>query len=363
MGLAGDARRQAARAKRLAKTARRVAPKAVDYARRGVDRLREEHRTSLPTAAVEPTELRVSAIVPNYNHAEFLNQRLESILRQTTRPFEVIILDDASTDESLSVIEGFRAQHPDLIRVLTNSTNSGSVFRQWRKGVEAASGDVVWLCESDDFAEVDFLERLLPEFNDDAVQIATGRIQFADSQGREMKGLDGYRQRAIPDMWDRPFNAPAAWWFTGAFGVWNMIPNVGGAIFRRTDLAESVWDEAQTYSVLGDWFLYAHLARGGKIAFNPGAVSYFRQHDANTSVDIQRRDAYYDEHQRLAQTLRTLWDVPTGTVMRMFGQLNGQLDLKGVESDRRLIDMFSICLLYTSPSPRDATLSRMPSSA
>ena len=50
---------------------------------------------------------KVSVVAPNYNHARYLHRRLESILRQTFRDFELIILDDASTDNSREVIESF----------------------------------------------------------------------------------------------------------------------------------------------------------------------------------------------------------------------------------------------------------------
>lgn len=284
----------------------------------------------------------ISAVIPNYNHAEFLEQRLESVLRQTLRPDEVIVLDDASTDTSREVIERYRASHPNLIRVIYNETNSGSVFAQWRKGVEAATGDLVWLCESDDFAEIDFLESLAPEFADTAVMVAVGRIQFADRTGIEVAGLDRYRERALPGRWKHRFSEPAAWWFRGGFGVFNLIPNVGGCLFRRQELGDAVWQEAAEFVALGDWFLYAHFARGGKIAYAPSAVAYFRQHGDNTSVDIQRRESYYDEHARLTKALCRLWDVPVETIFSQYQQLCEQLGAKGVSSGRSLPEMYSL---------------------
>lgn len=324
---------------RSARAAKRLAPRVAEYLRRGIERAAEDYRAE-PSMPIRSHT--ISAVIPNYNHAEFLAQRLESVLCQTLRPDEVIILDDASTDASRDVIERYRAKYPELIVVMYNETNSGSVFAQWRKGVEAATGDLVWLCESDDFAEIDFLASLAPEFADTAVMVATGRIQFANRDGSELSGLDGYRERALPGRWNQRFSEPAAWWFSGSFGVYNLIPNVGGCLFRRQELDDTVWRKAAEFVALGDWFLYAHFAHGGKIAYTPSAVSYFRQHGDNTSVDIQRRDSYYDEHCRLSMALCELWDVPVETIFSQYQQLTSQIQSKGTESGRSLAELYSI---------------------
>ena len=93
----------------------------------------------------------VSIIVPNFNHAHFLRQRLETIYNQTYKNFEVILLDDASTDNSQNILREFQKIHSDNTRLLINEKNSGGVFYQWRKGIEISRGDLIWIAESDDF--------------------------------------------------------------------------------------------------------------------------------------------------------------------------------------------------------------------
>jgi glycosyltransferase involved in cell wall biosynthesis len=229
-------------------------------------------------------EPRVTAIVPNYNHARFLRQRIDSILGQSYQNVEILLLDDCSSDDSRSVIAEYCVRFPGKVRAILNEENSGNVFRQWRKGVEAADGDLVWICESDDFCEPDFLAAIIPHFRDRSVNIAFGRIQFANQEGDLQPGLDNYRDGAEPGIWHEPIARPAKQWFCNGFGVNNVIANVGGCVWRRQDLHASVWQEAQTYSILGDWFLYCQVAGGGQIAYEPSAVAYFRQHGVNTSV-------------------------------------------------------------------------------
>lgn len=268
----------------------------------------------------------VSIIVPNFNHARFLPQRLDSILAQGYRNFELLILDDASTDDSAAVIERYRAAHPDRIRVLLNTTNSGNVFRQWQRGIAEARGALIWICESDDFAEPDFLENLVPAFLDESVMIGFGRIQFADRDGKPYPGLDDYRERAEPGLWNSAQVRPAKAWFDGGFGVRNVIPNVGGCLIRNQPVEDAIWQEATTYRILGDWYLYAMLARGGRLAYEPQAVSYFRQHGGNTSVSSFTTAAYYTEHERLVRLLRQRWGIPEATVERFAEGVRAQFD-------------------------------------
>lgn len=80
-----------------------------------------------------------SVIIPNYNHADYLEQRITSILLQTFTDYELIILDDCSEDESLAIIEKYK-HHSKVSQVITNDNNSGSPFLQWTKGITLATG-------------------------------------------------------------------------------------------------------------------------------------------------------------------------------------------------------------------------------
>lgn len=102
----------------------------------------------------------VSVIIPNYNHASFLQQRIDTVLAQTYSDFEVILLDDCSTDDSRQVIEQYR-HHPKVSGIIYNETNSGNTFQQWEKGIALAKGEWIWIAESDDYADPGFLATLI----------------------------------------------------------------------------------------------------------------------------------------------------------------------------------------------------------
>lgn len=261
--------------------------------------------------------IRVTAIVPNYNHASFLAQRLDSILGQTYPLIDVIVLDDCSTDDSRKVIEEYVVRHPDRMQAIYNMTNSGSVFAQWEKGHSLAQGDLVWICESDDFCEANFVERMISAFHDPSVMLAFGRIEFVNSEGSYVPGMEQYREQAEPGIWLNAFSRPAWSWFKGGFGVKNVIANVGGSMWRRVPIDPEVWNEARGYKIMGDWFMYSVLAQGGQIAYEPNAIAYFRSHSGNTSGQTaQSKPEYYAEYYRFMAALKRRWPLPDATIDR-----------------------------------------------
>ena len=110
----------------------------------------------------------ISVIIPNYNHGAFLQQRIESVLNQTFQDFELIILDDCSTDNSKAIIETYR-YHPKVSTIEYNLENTGSTFLQWKKGIELAKGEWIWIAESDDWCETTLL-----------VELTTPAIKYSD---------------------------------------------------------------------------------------------------------------------------------------------------------------------------------------
>ena len=300
---------------------------------------------------------RVSAIVPNYNHARFLEARLASIAEQTYPHIEIIILDDASTDDSLAVIERFAATTAHPVRVVRNGANAGNVFAQWQKGLALATGDLVWICESDDFCDPDFAEALVPHFRDESVTLAFGRIEFADADGAFMPGMEEFRRSAEALDWTVPVKRPAAAWFAGAFGVRNVIANVGGAMFRRQHLADAVWARAQTFRIAGDWYLYSQIAGGGQIVYEPAARAHFRQHGTNTSASNFSRVFYYREYAQIMLALCEMWPLPEATRQSFLEKVRAEYDHFGMgtrpgEEDLVFEEVLSVEAIMAQPRTR-----------
>ena len=111
------------------------------------------------------------------------NLRVRGLVKPQIPIYERPLVDDASTDGTRELVERLAPQLDIPVVTAFNETRSGNVFKQWEKGISLARGDLVWICESDDFAELNFLSRLAPYFADPSITIAFGRIQFADERG------------------------------------------------------------------------------------------------------------------------------------------------------------------------------------
>lgn len=254
----------------------------------------------------------VSAIIPNYNHARFLERRIDSIVDQRWPIGELIILDDASTDRSLEVIER-RLKDLDVPwTIIRNTENSGSIFKQWIKGLAVAKGDLIWICESDDDCDEGFLEALVPYFCDRSVMLAFGAIDFIDQDGKPRADMNRYMDYS--GFFGSPRIASANAWFNGPFGLKCLIKNVGGCVFRKRDLGEEMISELVSFRTCGDWFFYSQIARAGKIAFDPRAKASFRVHGKNASVSSFGTEAYYKECLRVLQAFRRSYDLDERTV-------------------------------------------------
>lgn len=98
---------------------------------------------------VDPESL-VSVIIPVYNNAEDLLTALRSILNQTYKNWELIVVDDASTDDSLSKAQEFKEAHPEVsVKLLQNSTNWGT-YVSINRAIQIAEGDYITVLGSDD---------------------------------------------------------------------------------------------------------------------------------------------------------------------------------------------------------------------
>lgn len=251
----------------------------------------------------------VSAVVPNFNYARFLAQRIQSVTSQTYPISELIILDDCSTDSSLLEIQTLLAKAEIPIRVVINESNSGSVFRQWLKGVEMATGDYVWIAEADDLAEPEFLEHVMRGFDNDDVVLSYCQSKQMGPDGAILCDdyLD-YVKDVSDSQWRSSYVRSGSDEIANGLSVKNTIPNVSAVVFRRAELVDTLHqhiDEVLEYRVAGDWCVYVHLLQHGSCAFEAGSYNLHRRHDE--SVTISRfGTAELDEIKKMQLMVRTL---------------------------------------------------------
>ena len=233
---------------------------------------------------------RVSVIVPNYNHARFLPKRLDSILTQSFQDFELILLDDCSTDDSRTILQEYASDA--RVRLDFNELNSGSPFKQWNKAVRLAQGKYVWIAESDDYAHARLLERLVALLDSDpAVAYAYCR-SWRITEGDQRDGFgDFYLTYLDASRWTTDYCADGHDECRDYFIHQNAVPNASGVVFRR-DIYERVGGADESLRLCGDWKLWAAMALTGKVAYVAEPLNFFRFHEEsmrNKSV-IDSRD-------------------------------------------------------------------------
>lgn len=211
--------------------------------------------------------------MPNYNHASYLKQRLDSILNQTFSDYELILLDDCSTDNSREILNAY-SHYPQVSHVVFNQRNSGTPFLQWRKGLSLAKGKWVWIAESDDFADSLFLEKMLntAQCNPGAGIVYCGSY-WVDADGITGKDLSSYSESFYRN--GREEITEKLWYVC-------TIQNVGSCIIRH-DLATVCIRGLGRYRACGDWMFYVKMLHDTDIAFIEEKLNYFRYYHNNTS--------------------------------------------------------------------------------
>lgn len=222
---------------------------------------------------------KVSVIIPNYNYGKYLKERIDSILNQTYPIYEIIILDDCSTDGSINIIEEYKEKYQLLIKVCKNTINSGNVFNQWEKGISMASGDFIWIAEADDLCKEDFAEKMIIKFDDPNVVMAYCQSEAIDENGNKLS--DNYLEytNSIDNkIWLSDYVSEGKTEISKRLSVKNTILNVSSVIFKNTDFSKHI-DIARNYTLAGDWALYISLLNeGGKIAFISKSLNIHRRH-------------------------------------------------------------------------------------
>ena len=226
---------------------------------------------------------KISVVVPNYNYARYIRQRLDSIVQQTLPIYELIILDDASTDDSVEEISQWLAENNVECRLVVNQHNSGCVFDQWAKGIALASGDFVWIAEADDLSSPEFLETVLaPMERDPQVTLSYCESQQIDGRGQRLSGnYHAYLGDICDERWKVPYISSGADEIVRCLAIKNTIPNVSGVLFRREKLSKTFTehlDAIRALSKAGDWLAYVKTLQEGKIAFSPRPLNLHRRH-------------------------------------------------------------------------------------
>ncbi len=237
--------------------------------------------------------MKVSVILTNYNHAAFLQRRINTILYQTYQDFELIILDDCSTDASHDIIEQYRTD-PKVSNIVFNEVNSCSAFKQWNKGIGLAKGEWIWMAESDDWCENNFLEELMNgvKAHDNCVAAFAqsycvdddGKVkwQSAHTISEHVNGYTFFKERLV-------------------YGC--TIFNASMAVFKR-QYALTVPAAFTDFTQCGDWFFWINIVRNGDVYISSKLLNYYRNAAQSLTSRIYATGYNFIEELKMFQLLK-----------------------------------------------------------
>lgn len=220
----------------------------------------------------------VSVIIPNYNHVDFLQERINSILLQTYSNIEIILLDDHSLDNSSEIIEKYR-HHPKVSHIIYNNKNSGSPFMQWKKGIEIAKGEYIWIAESDDVCDSFFVEKLMDAILSQNTQVAFALSRYFDGKGNLWPTQQKLSKKDFPMSGKKIIKKYMSYT--------NSILNASGAIFKKNTAIEiSSKIDYTKFKGVGDWFFWVVMCEQSRVSYIEEPLNYFRQHGNNTTSKL-----------------------------------------------------------------------------
>ena len=238
----------------------------------------------------QPALPRISVVVPSFNYARYMKQRLVSVFAQNHPVFEIIVLDDASSDDSVEVARATAAEWDRSVRVIASGTNSGSVFRQWLRAASEARGEWIWIAEADDAADPRLLDRLSA-----ALAGAEGAVMaFCDSSAIDSEGAllsDSYKPyyaATAGSLLDQDGLHDGQEFVQSCLSERNLILNVSGVLFRRSALKAALsrcGDSLFSFRMAGDWRLYIEMLRepGARIAYVADPLNIHRRHGGSAT--------------------------------------------------------------------------------
>lgn len=251
--------------------------------RQHIDHIAVPQILNLCRKTIKQTPL-VSVIVPVYNQAAYLKQRIESVLNQTFRDYELIIIDDGSTDSSLEIARNYEA-YP-FVQIVENDINSGSPFKQWEKGIRLSAGQYIWIAEGDDYCNPDFLHKLLPFFSNKSVALAYCDSHIVDASGTVTGDYEDYLASLDNQHWTKSYTISGTQEINFGLGIKNTIPNASATIIKREFITQDLLENVTKFRFSGDWYFYTWIVENSEIAFLSEKLNFHRKHNQTVSSEF-----------------------------------------------------------------------------
>jgi glycosyltransferase involved in cell wall biosynthesis len=238
---------------------------------------------------------RVSVLIPNYNGGTYLAECLRSVMEQTSSDWEAVVGDNASTDESVSIVS---AASDRRLRLVRRPANVGWVANV-NLLLHEAGGDYIAILHADDFWEPSFLARMVEmlDRSPGSLLATSGSRVVTDGRPTAIRGLH--------EAWRGPATTCPSTTATRLLTMknWLRAPSV---VMRRTLFRHHpTFDES--LPLVNDWLMWLRAATIGNIEVCPEALANYRFHDSSTSAESIRGNRWGGEMIRMARIVQADW--------------------------------------------------------
>lgn len=268
-------------------------------------------------------DLAISIIMPAYNASKFIGESIESVVNQTFDSWELIVVDDGSTDETANIVSIYAKRVGPKIRCLEQE-NSGHPACARNKGIRNAVGGWVAFLDSDDYWERDHLLKLFSCAKEDRdVGVVYGSKIWVDQTGN-----------VLPAKHQPDYHMPGGWIFENMF--FNNLMNTSSVLVKKEILFKvGLFNESPSLRNVQDYDLFLRLAAVCKVASVPDLKYFYRRHDSNVTLNSSRR----------ARGLITAIDNAIGWIKAGKVDINNKIE--GIDAKERLKQVYEHSVLST----------------
>lgn len=291
-------------------------------------------------AITNKTRKKITVIIPNYNYSKYLKERINSIVNQTYHPSEIVFLDDASSDDSVSIAQEILSQTQIPYKIITNKTNNG-VYKQWLKGIGEAQSDYIWIAEADDTCNPEFLNLLINAISDENVVLSYCQSQVIDENGHIIRNTNLFHTDALdPNKWKSDYKEIGVREVVDYFFYRNSIPNVSACLIKRS-FVTGIEDMLCKFKGCGDWLLYSYLLSQGDVSFVAEPLNSFRRHSSGVTRSKGKSEEYLHELMEIKSFIAERFPIHLSQIDRMIYFLDKDYTIEGISKNSKHPDVIN----------------------
>lgn len=227
---------------------------------------------------------KISVCIPSYNCASFLAEAIDSVMAQSYTDFELLVIDDCSSDSSAEIIAGYAEKDPRIV-YLRNETNLGMVAN-WNRCIELAKGEYIhYLFADDTFASPECLAKMLNVIESDpAISLVVSARNIIDEDSRVKRVASHFKdKKLVPGT-----EVIRRCLYEGR----NLVGEPSVVMFRKSQALRGFHPGYAQFVDLEMWF---HILEQGKFAYLAEPLASFRDHPGQQTKANMRRMLHIDE--------------------------------------------------------------------